>query len=169
MINLTQEELQQAKELANRLKTQDNRGTRTPVWFLLQDVEERRAFDSGDFVLYSDSYGETWRGDSEEDIIKQILEQRRADIEFEDYESEEEIDKKVAELESEIDDEVSGECYEMNWEYVTKQIFFTEEAAKEHLRLNHYHYSDKVRIYVDHAWRDQEAVLVHKILTSFGD
>lgn len=169
MKNLTQEELQQAKELANRLKTQDNRGTRLPIWFLLQDVEEKRAFDSGDFVLFSDYDGEIWRGDSEDDVVKQILEERKQYIEFEDGETEEEIDKKEAELESEIYDEVSGECYEMNWEYVTKQIFFTQEAAKNHLEQNKHHYSDKARIYVDHAWRNPEAELVYKILTSLGD
>lgn len=166
---LTQEELQQAKELAIRLKTQDNRGTALPICFLLQDVEERRAFDAGDHLLLNDDHGEIWRGDSEEDIINQILEERRVDIDFEDHETEEEIDKKVAELESEIYDEVSGECYEMEYEFVTKRIFLTEEAANNHLRLNKHHYSDKARIYVDHFWRDPEMELVFKILTSFDN
>jgi len=166
---LTNEELRQAKELSIMLKTQDNRGTRAPVLFLLQDAEEKRAFDSGDFVLFSDDCGEIWRGDSEEDIIKQILEIRKEDIEanIAEFGHEEVFDKEEARVEEEIREEVEGNCYEMEWEFVTKQIFLTEEAAKEHLRLNPHHYSEKARIYVDHAWRNPEMELVQKILTTY--
>lgn len=163
---LNEEDLKKAKELALRLTTQDNRGTRTPIWFLLQDIKEVRAFDSGDHLLYSDLDGEIWRGDNEDDIVKQILDYETDYIEFDDL-SEEEKDKKEAELEEEIRERVEGESYEMEYEFVTKQIFLTEEAAKNHLEANKHHYSDKARIYVDHAWRDPEIELVHKILTSF--
>lgn len=164
---LTENELKLAKELAIRLKTQDNRGTALPIAFLLQDVEERRTFDQGDFVLFNDDNGEIWRGDSEDDIIKQILEIRKEDIE-DPYDSDEAaFDKEEARIEEEIRDEVGGNCYEMEHEFVTKRIFLTEEAANNHLKLNNHHYSDKARIYVDHFWRDPEMELVYKILTSF--
>lgn len=168
-INLTEQEALEAKKLAQRLKTQDPRGTALPIFFLLQDIEEKRAFDCGDFLLFNDENGEIWRGDDEDDIVRQILEERKQEIDFELEESEEEIDKKIAELESEIYDEVSGQCYEMNYEFVTKRIFLTEEAANNHLKLNKHHYSDKARIYVDHAWRDPEMELVYKILTSINN
>ena len=166
MINLklTENELKAAKALAIRLKTQDNRGTALPICFLLQDVEEKRAFDSGEFVLFPDDCGEEWRGKDEDDIIHQILASRREDIEeceIDDY------DKAVDDLSDEIKEEVKGNCYEMNHEFITKRIFLTEEAANNHLKANSHHYSDKARIYVDHFWRDPEMELVYKILTSF--
>jgi hypothetical protein len=162
---LTTDELKLAKELAIRLKTQDNRGTTIPICFLLQDVEEKRAFDKGEFVLFSDDFGEIWRGKDEDDIIKQISAVREQDLNFE--ESEAEFNNKIAEIEEEVRDEVEGNCYEMNHEFVTKGIFLTEAAANNHLKLNKHHYSDKARIYVGHFWRDPEMELVYKILTSF--
>lgn len=162
-INLTENELKDAKALAIRLKTQDNRGTALPICFLLQDVEERRAFISGEFVLFWDNCGKEWRGENEDDIIRQIFNSRKEDIncEIDDY------DKAEDDLLDEIKDEVEGNCYEMNHEFVTKRFFLTEEAANNHLKANRHHYSDKARIYVDHCWRDPEMELVYKILTSF--
>lgn len=162
-INLTENELKDAKALAIRLKTQDNRSTALPICFLLQDVEEKRAFYQGEFVLFRDDCGKEWRGEDEDDIIRQILASRREDIdcEIDDY------DKAVDDLFDEIKEEVEGNCYEINHEFVTKRIFLTLEAANNHLKANRHHYSDKARIYVDHCWRDPEMELVYKILTSF--
>lgn len=160
---LTENELKAAKELAIRLKTQDNKSTALPICFLLQDVEERRAFDSGEFVLFWDNCGKEWRGENEDDIIRQIFNSRKEDIncEIDDY------DKAEDDLLEEIKEEVEENCYEMNYEFVAKRFFLTEEAAKNHLNANRHHYSDKARIYVDHCWRDPEMELVYKILTSF--
>lgn len=162
-INLTENELKDAKALAIRLKTQDNRCTALPICFLLQDVEEKRAFHQGEFVLFADDCGEEWKGEDEDDIIRQIFNSRKEDIncEIDDY------DKAEDDLLEEIKEEVEGNCYEMNHEFVTKRIFLTEEAANNHLKANRHHYSDKARIYVDHCWRDPEMELVYKILTSF--
>ena len=163
---LTENELKAAKELAIRLKTQDNSATALPICFLLQDVEERRAFDScGEFVLFTDTNDREWRGHSEKDIKRQILAERMDEIEECEFEA---FCKKEAQLEEEIALEIiTGNCYEMEYEFVTKRIFLTEEAANNHLKANRHHYSDKARIYVDHFWRDPEMELVYKILTSF--
>ena len=37
------------------------------------------------------------------------------------------------------------------WE--NKGMFLTEEDAEDHLKKNHYHYSDNAHTYVSHAWR----------------
>lgn len=163
---LTENELKAAKELAIRLKTQDNRMTALPICFLLQDVEERRAFDNGKFVLFiADNDDREWRGHNEEDIKRQILAERMDGIEECEFEA---FCKKEAQLKEEIALEIiTGNCYEMNHEFATKRIFLTEEAANNHLKANSHHYSDKARIYVDHFWRDPEMELVYKILTSF--
>jgi hypothetical protein len=162
---LNENELRAAKELAKRLKTQDNRATALPIIFLLQDVEERRAFDSGEFVLFPDDC-EEWRGESEDDIVSQILEYKKEDIEECEIDN---YDKAVDDLLNEIKEEVEGNCYQMNYEFVTKRIFLTEQAANNHLKSNAHHYSDKARIFVDHCWRDPEMELVYKILTSFDN
>lgn len=164
-MKLTAEELKQAKELANEIKNQDpdgkKWGTRPPLMFLLQDVEER--FDpvnGGDFKLYMSDDGEVYRGEAEEifnDIIK--------DSDSDDFSSEKEFEKYKDELLSDIE----SESYGMINVYVTKYTFLTEKAAKRHLEQNKHHYSDKARIYVDHAWRNPEMELVHKIILGFAD
>lgn len=153
---LTENDLKAAKELAIRLKTQDNRSTALPICVLLP-------FYQGEFVLFRDDCGKEWRGEDEDDIIRQILASRREDIdcEIDDY------NKAMDDLFDEIKEEVEGNCYEINHEFVTKRIFLTLEAANNHLKANRHHYSDKARIYVDHFWRDPEMELVYKILTSF--
>ena len=162
---LNKEELQQAKELANEIKNQDpdgqKWGTKPPLLFLLQDIEER--FDpvnGGDFKVY-DNEGEVYRGETEEAILDEIMEGVDAD----DYDSEEEFEKHKDDLLRDI----QCESYDMVHEYVTKYIFLTEKAAKRHLEQNKHHYSDKARIYVSHAWRNPEMELAIKILTSFSE
>ena len=44
--------------------------------------------------------------------------------------------------------------YKEYWE--EKNMFLTESDAKEHLRLNHYHYSSDAHTYVKHCWRAPE-------------
>ena len=39
------------------------------------------------------------------------------------------------------------------YHYVEKGMFLTDKDAKDHLRLNHYHYSKDAYTYVKHAWR----------------
>lgn len=39
--------------------------------------------------------------------------------------------------------------------WVDREHFFTQEAAEQHLRSNHYHYTEG-RIYVDHFWRNPQ-------------
>jgi hypothetical protein len=166
---LNENELRAAKELAKRLKTQDNRATALPIVFLLQDVEEFRSFDDcgGEYLLFGDDCGSTWRGASEEDIKQQILEYRKEDIDEDDGED---FEKQVEEIKREIRDEVMrGDIYAIDLIYVTKRIFLTEQAANNHLKSNANHYSDKARIFVDHCWRDPEMELVYKILTSFDN
>tara|TARA_R110001632_G_scaffold167755_1_gene286315 strand:- start:1006 stop:1506 length:501 start_codon:yes stop_codon:yes gene_type:complete len=160
-MKLTKEELTQAKELANEIKNQDpdgkKWGTRPPLIFLLQDIEER--FDpvnGGDFKVYASDDGEAYRGESEEEILKEIMEGTDAD----DFADEEEFQKHKDDLLSDI----QCESYDMVHEYVTKYTFLTEKAAKRHLEQNKHHYSKKARIYVDHAWRNPQMELALKII-----
>lgn len=154
--------LKELKKISNRLVNQDNRGTRLPIWFLLQDIEERfNVNGEGELLLYQDEDGNTWRGESYEDISKQIIKSEELDLRT----------KEGKERKEEIEEEVqySNRLHSIDYEYATKQIFFTEKAAKEHLKVNHYHYSDKARIYVDHAWRNPEAEKIHKVLAALAN
>ena len=163
---MEKDKLKQIGELANEIKNQDpdgtKWGTKPPLMFLLEDIEER--FDpvnGGDFKLFMCDDGEVYRGETEEAILDEIMEGVDAD----DYDSEEDFKKYKDDLLSDI----QCESYDMVHEYVTKYTFLTEKAAKKHLEQNKHHYSDKARIYVSHAWRNPEMELVHDLLLTFAD
>ena len=157
-IELSKEDLKQIKTIASRVKNQDPEGkkwgTRPPLWFLLQDVEQREAnLNGGTHLAYYDSdEAEQYVGLDANEIYKEITEGL----------GEDEIEEGLLSL-------IEDEAYPIEYEYVTKRIFHTYEAAKDHLECNHYHYSHKARIYCDHAWRDPEAELIHKLLVYLAD
>jgi len=69
-------------------------------------------------------------------------------------------EKKYRDLLLDVICEMKGVAYK----YESKGIFFTEEAAKTHLRCNNYHYTPSVRIFGVHAWRNPEMELIFKII-----
>ena len=153
--NLTRIELEAIKKIANRIKNQDTQGkifgTKAPHWFLLQDVEKRFNFnDEGMFFVYYDGDIEYF-GDCYKDIYNEIVE-----------------DSNHGEVPKHLLETIESESKSFDYEYETKRIFYTFEGAEEHLKQNNYHYSPKVRIVCDHAWRDPEAELIHKLLLSFA-
>ena len=158
MKNLTEKELKELKTLGNEIKNQDLYGkiwgTRPPLIFLLQDVEQRfDPINGGSHIAYYDSEScVQYVGEGIEEIYKDIIKGLEEDDIAED-------------LRSTIESESQGITYE----YITKRSFLTHKAAENHLRANRYHYSPKARIYCDYAWRNPEAELVHKLLLSFAD
>ncbi|GAB6989495.1 hypothetical protein [Paenibacillus pini] len=47
-------------------------------------------------------------------------------------------------------------------------MFLTKEEAKEHIELNHYHYTDEVHTYAMTAWRAPKVERLLKILSAFN-
>ena len=59
--------------------------------------------------------------------------------------------------------EESEEKLPILYRYEDVNWFFTQEAAKKHIELNHYHY-DRPRTYLKHCWRNPEMELLFKNL-----
>ena len=159
MTKLTKEEKIRLKELSQELKTQDNRATEPLVFFEIQDVESfscNSDIDNPDFYYYNyEGCDEPFKGDDIDEIMDELRDY------FKDDEEE------LRELESLNLDYYDSELTPFCYRYVTKGIFFTEKGAKKHLKENNYHYSDKVRIYATTSWRNPDAKLIYKLLTSF--
>ena len=63
-----------------------------------------------------------------------------------------------------IDDDAEL-VYEVNIpRIVTSTFFLTKREAKEHIKANHYHYSDKVHTYAMTAWRSPQVQMLYSIL-----
>jgi hypothetical protein len=63
-----------------------------------------------------------------------------------------------------IDDDAEL-VYEVNIpRIVTSTFFLTKREAQEHIKANHYHYSDKVHTYAMTAWRSPQVQMLYSIL-----
>lgn len=164
-MELSKEELQSIKKIANRIKNQDPEGKRwgtaAPLWFLLQDtVLSFDPINGGDFYFYYDSeLEEEFKDTCESNLFDKVL---AAHVKYNEGKLDED---EYHELERVFDINHHGAEYK----YETKRIFHTYEAAESHLKANKHHYSDEARIYCDHAWRNPEAELIHKLLLTFAE
>lgn len=114
------------KEFINKYFNQNNYGTRFPIYFCIRDYE-----------YYPCPEG---TGDRQE---------------FLDRDSNEIISHLeytvLSEKEQDNYEEVESKKYP-----VDKGVFLLEEEAKQHLKVNHYHYSNEAHIYCHHMWRSPE-------------
>lgn len=136
------------REVINKMNTQDNRGTAMPYFYQIRDYEKVTAPDD-------DYEGYLWIHDVEETGLD---DESTWDEKFEYLQEHMDDDFHVTE-DMELDPLLEElEC--TKWYYqeieVFKGLFFTEEAAKIHLKLNYYHYSHKADTYVSHAWKSPE-------------
>jgi len=123
------------KDVISRMNTQDNRGTAAPYFYQIETFERMTSVD-GDFLWYLD--------DTKlytDDDIKEYLIDHECDLENDPI--------KVIE-------DLGFEKWHFERKGVLKGFFLTEDAAKQHLKCNDYHYSHDARTYVSHAWRSPE-------------
>jgi len=132
-------EIETIIKFLKQMSTQKNRGTAFPYFFTIRTSRWAATVEG------SQEKDEYYSEDNEEMDPKNILE------------DECENDELSADPEENKD---GKEKWAMKvpvtkaWE--NKGIFLTETDAKDHLRLNHYHYSKDAHTYVDHAWRAPE-------------
>lgn len=135
--------LKTIKDFLIEYKTQDNRGTAFPIYYTILDYEkEFIPSDSGEPFIFS------------EDGL----------LSYEEYcKDNENIDpEKFLSL--------PGIYYgEMRQRSFQRGIFLTESDAEEHLKANHYHYSEKAHTYVCHAWRAPKLKTFLEALMAFFD
>lgn len=149
-------------ELAQELRTQDNCSTRNPIWCIMDKRYMPKSKGCGDEYRVVDCDGGEWtlgdfadyafdcfshRGDislndvkeeimscTDDDDLRSTLESLFKEVDFYEY--------RIVEvsLEEFIAPDTTG--------------FLTMKSAKEHLRLNSYHYSPYAKAYALSAWRN---------------
>jgi len=147
------------KEIQKRLKTQDNRATADPI-FIVYDWER---------IPTSDKYSEEFMFIHDGD---KIAETRNEFIEFlkdNDYDLPEQGLKEMD------DDDLIEWLYkdsgsaDFDKVYYLKRrvfinVFFTEKAADDFIKQNHYHYTKEVHTYVNCLWRNPEMQIIRQSL-----
>ena len=125
-------------DFLKEMGTQNNRFTASPFFYQIRTRKDVVAVDG------SEDHYEYFVDDTcEEEVYGDELE---------------EDEDKNEELSDDRDENENGKVkwthtIPMQKAYEYKGMFLTESDAKQHLKLNHYHYSSDACTYVDHAWR----------------
>lgn len=160
MLNLDESDVLFLKELAEELRTQEHDCQAEPRFWALRDYQDIES--SIDNCEKKELYYDTEMY-SLEDAKEYLI-----DIGYE---------KELKEfLEGSDDDEFleffnNRAKYEAYWIYTKSEpvilpntMFLTKQEAKDHIRFNHYHYTDKVHTYAMTAWRAPKVDRLLKIL-----
>ena len=135
---------------------QSNRSTARQILFQIRDKKRiwGRDEDDGEETVLMQQDGEHWISINQEEMLKELKESKCLE---EDEESEYD-DMSESELEDVLtkDRWFYRASYVDEWVYPDGQVYFTEKAARVHIKANHYHYSSEVHDYVTHAWRNPE-------------
>lgn len=174
---ITETEIQFLKKLQEEMNTQDHVGQADPRYWVIRDYNKvygNNLNNPDGIVIYdSDSCSTLMEIEYQffgvDEVIKEILKR----LEEDEYElSEEAIEniKLAYDLSSLAEYLKEIEEYEFTiMEYqeipVDKGIFFTHDAAEQHLKSNEHHYCDHAHTYAHTAWRSKEEHLWHILQT----
>jgi hypothetical protein len=157
-------------EISTNINNQDNRCTASPYFYQVQTKKEVAAYEGcGTEVWYNSDLCKTLK--TEEDIKEYIIEDMldNMDPEYstdeanilaeEDYLGLTEYDI------TEYLEEHNFNKYDVQEENVYENMFFTEKACDQHIKINK-HNMNEPRSYVQHAYRNPELEVVIKFLSS---
>ncbi len=127
--------MEKIKEIGKKMIAQNNRATQYPL-FLIQTKERTTTHED-----FADDWA--WLDEEGGELDKEkICDEHR--------EGDEEMEPCAACGYS------KSYPVKEDWQFDLRAgVFFTEEACKEHIRLNHYHYNEP-RVYCIGAWRNDE-------------
>lgn len=142
------------QELAREIKTQDNRITASPYYYVVMASHEMIApagyGDNGDPYYYSNEWREEHTHEDWVEILKQHNEENDDNVE--------------------IDEFISG-CKEFGMHDVDVEdnVFLTFKGYKDHMRMNghNYRHLKKPHSYVKHAFRNPEMENLLKAIMAF--
>lgn len=145
----------------NEYTTQNNCGTRYPIYFVIRDSKFVSSYHFEDGEKYTLYYDGQIQFDAES--LKELFKLIEKDDFFslpEDFDIEDSHHSQYdAESVSDFITETKGagcSIFAEKKEWVEKGMFLLQREAKEHLEKNHYHYSKDAHVYCQHAWRAPE-------------
>jgi len=163
-IEVTDEQYDRLKHMAELMETQDNRATRLPLYHVYQ-IEERRCDidDSQEVAYFANTYDFFEVAHSSDELVEWFKNKEEVmdncDITSEQYDA----------IDGDDPGEIAGDLglTQFGWEEVRVpvpgEIFLTEEAAQKHIDSFGYHYN-KPYIYVVSAWRNPELETVMDVV-----
>jgi len=176
-IQISDEMYEKLLEISKGLNEQDHRVTAMPYFFQIRTKKEVSCgewfWEDGFYMCYWDDPESNIKWDNYKDILQFLKDNHE--------ETYDEIKNKIGDIlqanksykwcEDEFNCNEICDLLEENWfykfyykeEYQWQNSFFTEKACKEHIKANHYHYTEPVDC-LSHANRNPEMELVLKFL-----
>ena len=162
------------RELGRKRESQSKDGCADPVFWMIQDEKNVYCEDGEYFEFYDDGeiFYSTYHCNTEEDLeeFKNYI------LNYKDLDENEK--KGLKNINNDVDlvewfelSSVSIDFTRFNREYFITDMtgpFLTKEAAEEHLKDNHYHYSNHARAYGMTAWRNSEFQKLMEIIDKLG-
>ncbi|MFI2856879.1 hypothetical protein ACH6EH_07035 [Paenibacillus sp. JSM ZJ436] len=168
------DDIQFLKELQKELNSQDNDCQAAPRFWVIMDyrtVPGHEDYDSGEYEYYHNDGDHTvFRGFND---LKEFIE------EYYEYAIDDELRWHLSECDFEflwqyVEDNLNEDGY-FSSVFVKEEsfivpdtMFLTKEEARQHLKLNHYHYTSKAHTYAMTAWRAPKVERLLKILSEFN-
>lgn len=145
--------------LSEAIRVQDNRATAHPYFF--QIMETKRVY--GMHEDYADTFVWVYKNDHElrfdSDETSEIIEWlEEREIDF----NKEKFTANYFYQEETIEATGFFKCFYKE-ESTYKGVFLSEKSIENHIKLNHYHYSQP-KSYVDHAFRNPDMELIFSFL-----
>lgn len=170
-----EDDIQFLKDLQHKLINQETDYQASPRFWMIKDYRTVPANEDYDFshIAYFHSDGDYTEFENVDDL-KEYLNDHYSDDEYSGLKdllenkntSFEELWEYVGENMN--DDENFREVPVKEESFlVPNTMFLTKESAKNHLKVNHYHYSKKAHTYAMTAWRSPQVERLMNILENF--
>lgn len=175
-MNLSKEDLEFLKTLANKRLTQEKDGCADPVFWMIYDTHHVYREDGSEIEFYVDGeeyYSTTW--DFKEEYLKEFkdycIDNNLVDEDdLEDFKAISDNDELRDFINDYHDINISIARFDVE-HYVSSNTgpFLTKEAAQNHIKENRHHYSKGVTTYGMVGWRNPEFEQLMNIIEKFGD
>lgn len=169
------EDIQFLKDLQNELKTQEHDTQAAPRFWSIMDyrtVPGNEEYDNGfEEYFYNDGDHVVFKRKS--DLVEFLEEHFRDEIDTDDELKELISNSDMDELWDYVENNLNdcgyfSKVFAKEEEFIVPNtMFLTKAEAKQHLKVNHYHYSSKAHTYAVTAWRAPKVERLIKILEEF--
>lgn len=158
---LNNEEIEFLKQLQKEINTQLIQGQQKPYYFVIEDYEKvygKELNNPDGIAVFCKKYDYENIYEGEFKPYQELFEIIKQHYEENDYE--------YTEDDSVFDEYDLQKCFNDEIEIIQYQevakhsnMFLTQEAAQNHLKENHYHYSSEAHTYCQSIWRSEEIKL----------
>ena len=165
-IEISDELFSQIEEISKRMNSRNHLWTAMPYFWTIREKKMVSSDDDAcDFLIISEDW-ETWlSSDSKESDFHKYIRENDLKSQYTEWRIDSHCIWKADQ--DELIEFLEEECWCHKWWYqyidTYKNSFFTYEACMNHIKSNHYHYTEPTP-YLFHAWRNPEMEAIQELI-----